>query len=96
MSYHRQRRQSTLVSRARHGGALGDFTDTLKDIFKGGISIYSQGQQAKGAAAATAQSNKDLAAALAAQRGGISTETILIGGAAIAAVALIVTRKKAS
>lgn len=93
MSYHRNTK-STLIARRRYGDGMGGFTDTLKDILKGGINIYSQGQQATGAAAAQAQANKDLAAALAAQRGGISTETLLIGGAAALAVVLIVTRKK--
>lgn len=96
MSYHR--RNSTLIARRRRNDndGMGAWTDTLKDIGKGAINIYSQGQQAQGAAAAQAQANKDLAAALAAQRGGISTETMLIGAAAVGAVLLIASRRRKS
>ncbi|HMG24175.1 MAG TPA: hypothetical protein VK607_22730 [Kofleriaceae bacterium] len=88
MAYER----NNLVSRAGYSG-MGGVWDTLTDIGGGVLKVYGAQQQATGAAAASATANRDLTAALAAQQG-ISTSTLLIGGLAVGAVALILLRKK--
>ncbi len=88
MAYER----NNLVSRPGYSG-VGDVWDTITGAAGGVLKFYGAEQQAAGAAAANAQANKDLTAALSAQRG-ISTSTLLIGGLAIGAVALLVLRKK--
>jgi hypothetical protein len=72
--------RSSLISRRGYSGVgMGDFWDT--------ISGAAAQQQA-------AQQNKDLIAAMNAQNGGgISTETILIGAAALGAAFLIFRKK---
>jgi hypothetical protein len=82
-------RTNELIARSGYSG-VGDFWDTLEDVGSGVLKVYNAGQQASGAA----QANKDLAAALAAQHGGISTGTwLMIGAFGIGAV-LLITRKK--
>jgi hypothetical protein len=88
MAYER----NNLVSRAGYSG-VGDFWDTITDAAGSVLKIYGTEQQAQGAAAASQQANRDLQAALLARQG-ISTSTLLIGGAAVGIVALILLRKK--
>lgn len=84
MAYER----NNLVSRPGYG----DIWDTAGDILGGALKFYGTAEQAQGAAAATAQTNRDLAAALAANQG-IGTGTmILLGAAGIGAYLLL--RKK--
>lgn len=89
MAYER----NNLVSRPGYSG-FGDIWDSITGAAGGVLKFYGAEQQAQGAAAASAQANKDLTAALAARGGGISTETLLIGGAAVGLVAFIMLRKK--
>lgn len=82
-------RTNQLIARPGYSG-FGDFWDTIGDVAGNVLKVYNAGQQASGAA----QANKDLAAALAAQHGGISTGTILlVGGVGLAAVLLLTRRK---
>ncbi len=82
-------RTNQLIARRGYSG-VGDFWDSLEDVGSGILKVYNAGQQASGAA----QANKDLAAALAAQHGGISTGTILLLGAFGLGAILLITRKK--
>lgn len=68
--------RNNLVSRAGYAG-LGGFWDTIESIAGGTVKVYGAAEQAAGAAAATAQQNQDLAAALAANQG-IGTGTIML------------------
>lgn len=73
---------------------VGDWLDDLKGAGSSVLNFYNSAQQAQGASAATAQANKDLAAALAAKQGaGIDTTTLAIGGVALAAVLFFALRK---
>jgi LPXTG-motif cell wall-anchored protein len=80
--------RNNLVSRSGYSG-VGGVWDTITDAAGGVLKAYNSQQQAAGAAKA----NQDLTAALLARQG-ISTSTLLIGGLAIGAVALLVMRKK--
>lgn len=87
-----------LISRAGYSGTglsgtLSDIGGAIKDIGSGALSFYGSQQQAVGAAAQATQTNRDLAAALAAKQG-ISGTTLLVGGLAIGAVAFILLKKK--
>jgi hypothetical protein len=80
--------KDTLISRAGYSG----FGSTWDDILGGVGSVlrfYGSGQRQAGAAD---QANRDLQTALNAQ--GISTSTLVIGGAAVAAIAFILLRRK--
>jgi hypothetical protein len=88
MAYER----NDLVSRAGYSG-VGDIWDTITGAAGSVLKFYGTEQQAQGAAAASQQANRDLQAALLARQG-ISTSTLLIGGAAVGIVALILLRKK--
>ena len=79
-------RTNQLIARS----GIGGFWDTVEDIGSGVLDVYNAGQRAAGAS----QANKDLAAALAAQRGGISTGTILLIGAFGLGAILLLTRNK--
>ena len=70
--------RNNLVSRAGYSG-VGDFWDDISAVAGGALKFYGSAAQAQGAAAATAQTNKDLAAALAANQG-IGTGTIVLLG----------------
>jgi LPXTG-motif cell wall-anchored protein len=86
--------KDTLISRAPAGplGALGSFLDTIKDVAKGTLTFY--GEQQKQAGALEAQTAA-LAARQPAPSSGISTETVVIGGLALAGVAaILLTRKR--
>lgn len=92
MAYERD----NLISRAGYSSdpGLGDVWDSITGAAGGVLDFWGKQQQAVGAAQQAAQTNKDLAAALAAQQGGgISTETIMIG-AGVALVAFFLLRKK--
>lgn len=93
MAYQR----NDLVSRAGYSGTagMGDIWDTITGAAGSVLKFYGQEQQAQGAAAAQQQANRDLQAALLARQG-ISTSTLLIGGAAVGLIALILLRKKSS
>jgi hypothetical protein len=72
--------------------AIGDWWDTITEAVGTGLKYYGGQQVAAGAAAVTAQQNKDLTAALMARQG-IGMETVLlIGGVGLAAFLLL--RKK--
>lgn len=88
MAYER----NNLVSRSGYSG-VGDIWDTITGAAGSVLKFYGTEQQAQGAAAASQQANRDLQAALLARQG-ISTSTLLIGGAAVGLVALILLRKK--
>lgn len=90
-----EKTRSTLISRRGYAGVggMGDIWDSITGAAGSVLNFYGKEQQAVGAQAQASQTNRDLTAALAAQHGGISTETILIGaGAALAAYFLL--RKK--
>jgi hypothetical protein len=88
MAYER----NDLVSRPGYSG-VGDIWDTITGAAGSVLKFYGTEQQAQGAAAASQQANRDLQAALLARQG-ISTSTLLIGGAAVGIVALILLRRK--
>jgi hypothetical protein len=87
--------RSSLISRRGYSGVgMGDFWDTISGAAGGVLSFWGKQQQAIGAQQQAAQQNKDLIAAMNAQNGGgISTETILIGAAALGAAFLIFRKK---
>ena len=87
MAYQR----NNLVSRSGYSG-VGDLWDTISDAGGAVLKIYGSQQQAQGAAAATAQANRDLTTALMARQGISMTTVALIGGAGLAAYLLL--RKK--
>jgi hypothetical protein len=90
--------RNDLISRAGYAGvdqAMGDWWDDASGILGGALKIYGSEQQAVGAANQASQTNRDLAAALAAQNG-ISTSTLVIGGIAVGAVLLIMKKRKES
>lgn len=74
--------RNTLISRRGYSSqsGFGDIWDSITGAAGSVLKFYGTGQQAVGAAAATQQQNKDLTAALLARQG-ISTTTIVIGGA---------------
>jgi len=83
--------RNTLISRAGYNGrgGMGDFWDSITSAAGSVLKFYGTEQQAVGAAAATAQQNKDLTAALL-SRQGIGTETLLlVGGLGLAAFLLL-------
>lgn len=86
-------KKNSLVMSKRRRSGLSGWTDTVGDLAKGAVSLFGSQQKAAGAAEALAAQNQ---AMINAQNsgGGISTETLVIGGAALAAVAFIVLRKK--
>ena len=93
MAYER----NNLVSRPGYAGtevmeAMGDWWDSIENVAGGVLKFYGTAEQAQGAAQATAQTNRDLAAALAANQG-MSTSTLLLLGAAGLAAVLILKRK---
>ncbi len=90
--------RNDLISRAGYAGvdqAMGSWWDDVSGVLGGALKFYGNEQQAVGAANQAAQTNKDLAAALAAQNG-ISTSTLVIGGVALGAVLLIMKKRKES
>lgn len=84
--------RNDLVSRSGYSG-VGDIWDSITGAAGSVLKFYGTEQQAQGAAAAASQTNKDLAAALAARQG-ISTETLVIGGLAVGLAAYFLLRKK--
>jgi hypothetical protein len=84
---------NNMVVRTGYSG-VGDIWDTITGAAGSVVKFYGAEQQATGAAAASQQANRDLTAALAARQG-ISTSTLVIGGAAVGLIALLYLRKKA-
>jgi len=83
--------KNNLISRPGYSG-MGDFWDSITSAAGGVLKFYGTEQQAVGAAAATAQQNRDLTTALLARQG-MGMDTILIvGGLGLAAFMLL--RKK--
>lgn len=91
--------RNNLISRKGYNGSgyagVGDIWDSITGAAGSVIKFYGTEQQAVGAAAASQQTNRDLTAALLARQGP-STETLLIGGAAVAAIAFLFLRKKSA
>ncbi len=83
--------KNNLISRAGYSG-VGDWWDTITDAVGSGLKFYGNQQAATGAAAVTAQQNKDLTAALLARQGMGMETMLLIGGVGLAAFLLL--RKK--
>lgn len=86
--------RNNLISRAGYGGGMGDVWDSITGAAGSVLKFYGSQQQAVGAAAASAQQNKDLTAALL-SRQGIGIETILLVGG-IGAVAYLLLRRKSA
>ena len=89
--------RNNMISRAGYSGVSGTLSDiggALKDVGAGAINLYGSQQQAVGAAAASAQTNRDLAAALQANSGPDMTTILLLGGAGL--VAFLMLRKKSA
>ncbi len=87
--------RSNLISRQGYSG-MGGLMDDISGAVGAVVNFYGREQQAVGAQAQAAQSNRDLTAALAAQGGGISTETIVIFGGVAVAAYLMLRKKKAT
>jgi len=89
--------QNRLISRSGYSGTpgLGDVWDSITGAASSVLKFYGAEQQAVGAAAASAQQNRDLTAALAARQG-ISTETVLLVGGAALAIFLIARKRKSA
>lgn len=87
MAYQR----NNLISRSGYSG-VGDVWD---DILGGAgqvLKFYGSAQQAQGAATAAQQTNRDLAAALAAHQGPDMTTLLIIGAAGLGAFLLLRNR----
>jgi hypothetical protein len=76
---------------ARSPGLSG-WTDTIGDVAKGALTFFGSQQKAAGAAEALAAQNQALINAQ--SNRGISTETVVIGAAAVGAIAFLLLRKK--
>lgn len=74
--------------------ALGDTADTLKSIGSGVLQFFGQGLKAQGAQEALAAQLAAQQQAQAPKSSGISTTTLLIGGAALAGVLVFAMRRK--
>ena len=89
--------RNNLISRKGYNGSgyagVGDIWDSITGAAGSVLKFYGTEQQAVGAAAIAQQQNRDLTSALLARQG-ISTETLLIGGAAVAGIAYFLLRKK--
>lgn len=83
--------RNDLVSRAGYSG-VGDVWDSITGAAGSVLKFYGTEQQAQGAAAASAQANRDLTTALAARQGIDTTTIMLLGGAGLLAFFLL--RKK--
>ena len=73
---------------------LGSLWDTIKGGASSALDFFGSGLKAQGAQEALAAQLQAQQQAQAAPAGGISTTTLLIGGAALAGVLFFVMRKK--
>lgn len=85
--------RNNLVVRSGYSG-VGDWWDTVTSAAGSALKIYGAEQQAQGAAAQAAQSNRDLTAALAAQQGPGMGTILVIGGVGLAAYLLLRKKKE--
>lgn len=85
--------RNDLIARRGYSG-MGDVWDTITGAAGSVLKFYGAEQQAQGAAAATAQANRDLTAALMAQQGPSMGTILLIGGAGLAAFLLLRKKKE--
>lgn len=85
--------RSNLISRRGYSG-FGDFWDDLTGAAGAVVTGFGKEQQAVGAQQQAAAQNQILANALAAQSGGISTSTLMIGGIAVFAAFMLLHKKK--
>lgn len=94
MAYHRK---TTLVRRrvpttmGAVNEALGSFWDDVKGAASAAFGVVTAQSAAQ---AASNQAQKDLQAAVAAQNKGIDTTTLVVGAAAVGALALVLLRRK--
>lgn len=98
MAYQRTTaRRTALVSRRGYssiGGLWDDVKDGLKKAGGAALDFYGENAKAQGAATALESQNREMAAALAARSSpGVSTNTLLIGGIAVAGLAVLLLRK---
>ncbi len=96
--------KNTLISRAGYNGrrlnglsgnGMGDVWDSITGAAGSVLKFYGTSQQAQGAAMATAQSNKDLTAALLSRQGMGMETMLLIGGVGLVAYFLLFRKKTA-
>lgn len=83
--------RNNLIARSGYAGlpGMGDWWDTISSAAGSALKFYQAEEQAKGAANAQAQANRDLQAALLGQQGpGLGT-FLVIGGAGLAAFLLL-------
>lgn len=86
--------KNTLISRPG-APAIGGWTDTVGDIFKGAINVIGAQQRAAGGQEALQQALAQQQAAQAASSGGgIDTTTLVVGLGAVGLVAFLLLRKK--
>jgi len=90
-------KKTSLISRPTSSG-LGDIWDTIKGGASSAVDFFGAGLKAQGGqealAAQLAQQNAMLAQQAQAKSGGISTTTLLVGGAALAGVLVFMMRRK--
>jgi hypothetical protein len=85
--------RNDLIARRGYSG-VGDIWDTITGAAGSVLKFYGTEQQAQGAAAATAQANRDLTAALMAQQGPGMGTILLLGGVGVVAYLLLSKKKK--
>ncbi len=87
MSYSKKS-TNTLISRKGYSG-FGGWVDTVGDALKGAITFYGDSRAAQGAA-----SVQTPVVPVAPADTGISTTTLVVGGLALAGVAVLLLKKK--
>lgn len=79
---------NTLISRKGYSG-FGSWLDTVGDALKGAVTFYGDSRAAQGAAGATQP-----VVPVAPVDTGISTTTLVVGGLALAGLAVVLLKKK--
>ncbi len=86
-------KKNTLISRRGYSGLSG-FFDTVGDALKGALTFYGDSRAAQGAASATTAITPAGTPVVVPPAPGISTTTLVVGGAAVLGVGYLLLRKK--
>lgn len=85
-------KDNSLISRKGYSGfgGLGGFFDTVGDVIKGAVTFYGDSRAAAAAGTATTP------VVPVAVDTGVSTTTLVVGGLAVAGLAIVLLKKKKS
>ena len=89
--------KNTLVSSPGYGShrpALGSWTDTVGDVFKGAVTFFGAQQRAAGGQEALQQALAQQQAAAAQHDTGLDTTTVVLGLGAIGVAAYLILKRK--